>query len=394
MKYIGVILVGGKGSRLKDLTKKTPKPLLQINQKNFFDSLIYKICEYNFKKIYLICSYKSEQFIKKYHGAIIFGVEIICIKEKYPKDTGGALFEIKKKINKDFFLFNGDSFFSIDLNFFYKFAKKNNKMITVACCKNNSYKSNKKLSNLILKKNIISFTSKKTSIMNGGVYFIKKNIFKIINNKKISLENEILKKLILKKKVAGKIFSNFFIDIGIKKNLKKARKVLDKHTKLKAFFLDRDGVINKDNGYVYKIKDFQILPGVIKGIKLLNQKKFLVIIITNQSGIGRGYYKLAQFQNLNQHLSKLLIKNKSIIDDVFFCPHHPTEAKGVYKRVCNCRKPNSGMILQAINKWNIEIKKSYFIGDKLSDEKAANKAKVKFFYKNNKPLNQQIIDII
>ena len=79
-------------------------------------------------------------------------------------------------------------------------------MITVACCKNNSYKSNKKLSNLILKKNIITFTSKKTSIMNGGVYFIKKNIFKIINNKKISLENEILKKLILKKKSCRKNF--------------------------------------------------------------------------------------------------------------------------------------------------------------------------------------------
>lgn len=162
----------------------------------------------------------------------------------------------------------------------------------------------------------------------------------------------------------------------------------------KAFFLDRDGVINKDTGYVYKPKDFKWLPGSINAIKYLNKKKFKVIIITNQSGIGRKYYSSGDVKKLHNWINNKLKNYQAKIDDFYFCPHHPTEAKGRYKKKCKCRKPNNLMILKAKNKWNIEMKKSFMIGDKLSDKKCAKKSNLKFFYRTKKNLKNQIKKII
>jgi len=292
MRYEGVVLVGGKGTRLKELTKKTAKPLINIGRKPFLDHLLYDICKYNFKTLYLICSYKHQDFFRKYHKKKILSVEIRCILEKKPRGTAGALFAIKKYVKRNFFLFNGDSFFPIDLEKFYSFAKKQNKTISIACSSNKNYKSNKKINNIKIKKNIIILSNKKTNIMNGGIYFIKKKFLNNIENKFSSLENDHLNELITKKQIAGKLYKNFFIDIGIKKNLKLAIKKLKSNILNKAFFLDRDGVVNEDKGYIFKINELVFKKGFFEGLKILNKNKFLVIIVTNQSGIGRGYYKI------------------------------------------------------------------------------------------------------
>ena len=104
MSYTGVILVGGKGSRLKELTAKQAKPLLKINDKPFLDYLIYHLSTFRFKKIYLLCSYKQQNFFKKYHNKSYLGVKIICIKEKKPLGTAGALFCLKKLLKMIFFI--------------------------------------------------------------------------------------------------------------------------------------------------------------------------------------------------------------------------------------------------------------------------------------------------
>lgn len=394
MSYTGVILVGGKGSRLKNLTKNQAKPLLPINRKPFLDYLIYYISQYNFDKIFLLCSFKQQNFFKKYHNRKILGVQIICIKEKKPLGTGGALFNLKNRIKKDFFLFNGDSFFPINLDLFYKFSIKEQKIISIACKKNTNYKSNKKISNLIIKNNILHNNNKKSNIMNGGIYYIKKNFLKLVPNKVSSLEDDYLKDLIVKKKVSGKIFSNYFIDIGIKKNLNFAKKTLLKSFSTKAAFLDRDGVINKDTGYVYKISKFKFLKGVLKGMEILSKKKYLIIVVTNQSGIGRGFYKIRDFKKLTEHMKRIVSKNNSNIDDVYFCPHHPKYGLNKFKKNCKYRKPKPGMLLNAISDWSINTKKSFMIGDSVTDEQASIKSKIKFFYKSEEPFNNQINKII
>ena len=122
-----VILVGGRGSRLGSLTLKTPKPLIKINRKPFLDHLICKLIKYNFKNIFLLCSYKKKIFFDKYHNKYFHNSKIICIDEGKQKGTGGALYKLKNKIKSHFILINGDTFFDIDYNFLKKtnISKKN-----------------------------------------------------------------------------------------------------------------------------------------------------------------------------------------------------------------------------------------------------------------------------
>ena len=135
----------------------------------------------------------------------------------------------------------------------------------------------------------------------------------------------------------------------------------------KAVFLDRDGTINVEKNYLYKIEDFEFLPGVVESLKSLQQAGFLLIIITNQSGIGRGYYTIQDFQKLNSWMVDYLKSQGVFITDVYYCPHLPDAQIEEYRKDCNCRKPKSGMYEQAIIDHNIALSESYAIGDKIRD---------------------------
>jgi D-glycero-D-manno-heptose 1,7-bisphosphate phosphatase len=135
----------------------------------------------------------------------------------------------------------------------------------------------------------------------------------------------------------------------------------------KAAFLDRDGIINIDTGYVFKKKDFLFVPGIFDLGRILIEKDFRIIIITNQSGIGRGIFTHKDFNLLSQWMIAQFQKKGIPILKVFFCPHHPTEGKGEYKTVCSCRKPSPGMILQSREEFDINLNESILIGDEPSD---------------------------
>jgi len=144
----------------------------------------------------------------------------------------------------------------------------------------------------------------------------------------------------------------------------------------KAIFLDRDGVINKEVNYLHKIKDFEFTKNCIDALLLLQQQGYLLFIITNQAGIGRGYYNEADFHILNNWMLLELKKHGVNINDVRFCPHHAKEGKGTYKIDCECRKPKIGMITPLIEKYNIDVHSSILIGDKVSDIEAGKAANI------------------
>lgn len=132
---------------------------------------------------------------------------------------------------------------------------------------------------------------------------------------------------------------------------------------MKAVFLDRDGVINIDYGYVYEIDKLEFIPRAVEGLKLLQEAGFKLIIITSQSGIGRGYYKEEDYHHFMKHMYKKLEEQDVKIDADYFCPHAP-EAN------CNCRKPKKALFEKAVKEHDIALKESYLIGDKTSDIKA------------------------
>lgn len=159
----------------------------------------------------------------------------------------------------------------------------------------------------------------------------------------------------------------------------------------KCAFFDRDGVINEELGYISNLKNFKILPKTLAAIKFLKNKNYLIIIITNQAGIGRGLVKLNELKLIHSYLKKKL----QHIDDIYFCPYHPKYGIGKYKKKTNDRKPGSGMILKAIKKWNIDSKKSFMIGDKKIDLLAAKGANIKFYYKDKSiNLSAQVRSIV
>lgn len=152
--------------------------------------------------------------------------------------------------------------------------------------------------------------------------------------------------------------------------------------KKKAFFFDRDNTLIKDNGYTYKIKDLKFLRYVKKTIKFLNEKNIYVIVLTNQSGIARGYYKLKDVKFFHQFMNHELKKTKARIDDFLICGCHPNFPKINTK--CKCRKPSKSMIIKALNKWSLKKENVFMIGDKYTDKLAAKNAKIKFQYKSKK----------
>ncbi|MEN8116339.1 MAG: HAD family hydrolase [Bacteroidota bacterium] len=137
---------------------------------------------------------------------------------------------------------------------------------------------------------------------------------------------------------------------------------MTKIKKTKALFLDRDGTINIEKNYVFRIEDFQFQPGIFELIKNYQNKGFLIFIITNQSGIARNFYSESDYQQLTSWMLTQFETEGIKITKVYHCPHHPKITGS-----CNCRKPNPGMILQAKNEFNINTEQSVLIGDKKSD---------------------------
>ncbi|MDA9031047.1 D-glycero-beta-D-manno-heptose 1,7-bisphosphate 7-phosphatase [Candidatus Pseudothioglobus singularis] len=136
---------------------------------------------------------------------------------------------------------------------------------------------------------------------------------------------------------------------------------------IKTIFLDRDGVINKEVGYLHRVEDFIFIDGVFEACVSFKKLDYQIIIISNQSGIARGYFKLFEYENLTKWMLNQFSKKNISILDVFFCPHGP-------KSKCDCRKPRPGMIIDAMKKYNINLEKSWMIGDKETDIEAANLA--------------------
>lgn len=147
----------------------------------------------------------------------------------------------------------------------------------------------------------------------------------------------------------------------------------------KAVFLDRDGTINVEKHYLYRVEDFEFLTGAVKGMKLLQNAGYLLVIITNQSGIARGYYTEDDFKALNGWMMRELEKNGVRIENVYYCPHLPDAKIERYRMVCSCRKPGLGLFERAMKELDIDMNSSWAIGDKLRDCSICEKSGCKGF---------------
>ena len=161
-----------------------------------------------------------------------------------------------------------------------------------------------------------------------------------------------------------------------------------------AAFLDRDGILNEDNGYAYRPDQIQWIPGSREAVRLLNQSGYLVFVVTNQSGVARGLYTDDDVKSLHKWMNNELSKVGAFIDDFRYCPYHPDYAGGVYAKFENWRKPFPGMILDLMDSWPIESSGSFLIGDRSSDVEAAHAANINGFLFTGGTLLPFVKDIV
>jgi D-glycero-D-manno-heptose 1,7-bisphosphate phosphatase len=159
----------------------------------------------------------------------------------------------------------------------------------------------------------------------------------------------------------------------------------------RAVFFDRDGVLNQDGGYVVRPADFHWMPGAVAAVRMVNRSGLLAFVVTNQSGVARGYYTEADVRALHDWMRQQLAAAGAHIDDLRYCPHHPEAALPEYRRACDCRKPAAGMLLDLIAAWNVDPGGSVMIGDKDIDAVAAQAAGMdSVLYDGREPLTETV----
>ena len=373
------ILIGGKGSRLGDAVRNTPKPLLQVCGRPFVEHVMLNLRRFGFTEFVLLAGYQSEVVHEKYATESAFARElqatIKVVVEPSPLGTGGALKYARDHLQDEFLLLNGDSIFDfnyLDLSNCTREGEPDDWLCRVALLpvENATRYGFVELNG----PRISAFREKpaepQSGLINSGVYWLKSSMLDTIADTPCSLEQEVFPRLVSEGRMIGRAYRGFFIDIGVPEDLEAARAHLSDNLSKPAAFLDRDGTLNHDDGYTHKIEDFRWIDGAKTAIKRLNDAGYLVFIVTNQAGIARGYYDAAAVDTLHTWMAEELAEMGAHIDDIRFCPHHPEGTVPSLAIVCDCRKPNTAMLTSLIEQWHPVMSGSFMLGDTDKDAEA------------------------
>ncbi len=366
-----VILAGGFGTRLSHVVKDVPKPMAPIKNVPFLEYIIKTLKQQGFDRFVFLTGYKSEiieNHFKNLENAIF-------IKEEKALGTGGAILNACDKLQDEFFVINGDTFFDIDYSLITDFAKNKDNSCTIALrYSNNVYRyglveidQNYKINSFIEKGNLPE--NKIDGFINGGIYYIKKSCLKSyfvdFKGDFISLENDIFPTLLKENKMFGLPLGGCFIDIGVPDDYYRAQNLIpewiEKENK-PALFIDKDGTIIENTEYPHG-KNFQIINSTVEIVKKYYELGYRIVMITNQAGIAKNKFNFEQMQEGLEGI-KEYYKNQGIIfDDIEYCPYHKDGVIKEYSYDTLLRKPNPGMILKACEKLKIDLKNSIMIGD-------------------------------
>ncbi len=376
-----VILCGGIGTRLGALTATTPKPLLPVAGRPFLGLLIEEIARQGVERFLLLAAFESDQ-IRRFAEDIPLRlnrriVVDVCV-EPDRAGTGGALHHAKGELDPVFFMFNGDSWFDVPLVSLQRTLARTPERQGVLALRVMPLPGRYGTIDLEGDR-IVAFRPsggrEEPSLVNAGVYLFRRAIADSIPPK-ASLEQHILPKLAAAGKLSGTPGSHYFIDIGIPEDYARAQHELNGRRLKPALFLDRDGVINVDAHHVGTVDRFVWIEGAREAIRAANELGYYVFVVTNQAGIGKGYYSLEDYYGLTQHIRSELRRFGAHIDDERFCPDHPEAVLTEYRRTSDWRKPAAGMIFDLLARWPIDKSGSLMIGNKTSDLEAAHAAGV------------------
>lgn len=394
-----VIQAGGKGTRVSSLTGDTiPKPMLEVDGYPILYHQIINLKKSGIKDILIIIGHLGHVIKDYFKDGKDLDLNIEYYEENplEPLGTAGALYYLKEKIKDDYIFLLADVFIDVDFNRMIEFHKEKNATVTLFTHPNSHpFDSDlvvcdefDKVKGFDSKNNVRDYDYK--NIVNAGIMIFGEETLNFIEEpKKYNYEKDIVVPLIQEGKVYSYLSSEYAKDMGtperyervcndFKSGLVNKRNLQNKQ---KAIFLDRDGTINKYVGFLRNKDDMILIDGVSRAIKSINNSEYLCIVITNQPVLARGEVSKDELIDIHNRMETLLGKEGAYIDGLYYCPHHPDkgfEGEVVELKIdCECRKPKIGMVLKAAKDFNIDLEKSYMIGDTTLDIKMAENAGIK-----------------
>lgn len=375
-----VILAGGFGTRLQSVVRDVPKPMADIAGTPFLELLLRELSFLDPERFVLCVSYKKD-IIKDYFKDSFLGIPVVYSEENEPLGTGGAIKQAFDLFNlNDALVLNGDSYIQAN----YARFLEQNKNEKLAVMLKHVDDANRYGRVEIENNRIVDFKEKNTTIsqpglINAGIYKVTKDLFTRSLPNKFSFEQDILEPMIPQLKPRFMLADDYFIDIGIPTSYAQAQKELKSviygNATNRALFLDRDGVINEDIGYLHKIQDCQFMPGIFDFCRQYKNNGYKLIIVTNQAGIAKGKFSEQDYKLLTDFIHSQFKKQYCEITAEYYCPYH-IDGLPPYNRNSFYRKPNPGMILRAAKDYNINLPASALIGDNETDILAAKSAGV------------------
>jgi histidinol-phosphate phosphatase family protein len=370
-----VILVGGFGSRLGTRTASTPKPLLEVAGRPFLEHLLQDVGRYGvFEEVLLLAGYLGEEVQSRYEGQVRGSARIKVIVEPQPLGTGGALLNAKGALEERFLMLNGDSFFDFNLLDLATAPWPTGLLGRLALLRGEGAA---RYGRVVLENDRIKEfqpVGGGSGPVNAGVYILDRTIIDLIERVPCSLESDLFAKLAGRGRLDACLYDGFFIDIGVPADLQRADRELGERLRRPAVFFDRDGVLIEDLQYVHRPGQVQWIPAAKDAIKGCNDSGAFVFVVTNQAGVAHGYYDESAVRALHAWMNQELAQVGAHVDAFEYCPHHPDARIERYREVCRRRKPKAGMILDLLERWHVDPKRSFLVGDQMSDIEAAHTA--------------------
>ncbi len=370
------ILVGDFRRRPGEISE--PKALLDVGVTPFLETLIGEASRRGFDEILLIAGSGCEDvhaFLCERRLAERFPCRVELSIAPIALGTGGALAYARDRLKNDFLLLNGDGWF--DFNWLDLVSRARRVGAAAALALRGVASPDRyvtvDLDGSFVRAILSSEAPVATALVSGGVSYWTRRVFDSFRAP-CSLETEVLPSLVSRRALRGYPYSGFFIDIGVPEARATAGKVVRRRRRRPAVFLDRDGILNVDHGYIHTPKEIEWIPGAPEAVKLLNDSGYYVFVVTNQSGVARGLYSESDVIALHRWMAQELAAFGASIDDWRYCPFHSDARVEVYRALHPWRKPSPGMIVDLLEHWPVERQGSFLIGDKASDIEAAEAA--------------------
>ena len=380
------ILAGGKGTRLKHLFPDTPKGLVPLGGKPILEHQIDLLVNAGINEIFLLTGYRGE-LIQEYFGSgEDRNATLHYLQEDVPLGTAGAFKQLEGKVSEDIVVLYGDLVADFDLATLLAFHQKQKALATLVVHPNDHpYDSD--LLEINEECDVLNWFPKNNrpdgiyaNLVNAAIYVFRPDIFSWIPKGCTDFGTDIFPLLLQEhQKICAYRTSEYIKDMGTEDRWQKSSHAFESGLTARrnltnpqrAVFLDRDGTINRDVDLLCDMTQLELLPRASQAIRQLNNSEFLSICVTNQSVIARNLCDLGELRRIHNQLETLLARDQAYLDHIYFCPHHPDsgypEERAEYKINCACRKPNTGLVLAAQEKYNLDLSRCYIIGDREGD---------------------------